>query len=113
MKGHLTVARDVQAAVLSFDQVLVVREFSDVFIEELPGMAPNREIELYIDLAIGAQVISITPYHMAPAELCELKVQLQDILNKGFTCPSISLWGAPMLFMKKKDRSMRLCIDYR
>ena len=83
------------------------------FPEDLPGLPIDREIEFCIDLVPGTQPISIPPYRMAPAELRELKVQLQDLLDKGFVRPSASPWGAPVLFVKKKDGALRLCIDYR
>ena len=66
-------------------------------------------MEFTIDLIPGTEPISIPPYRMAPAELRELKAQLEELLSKGFIRPSISLWGAPVLFMKKKDGSLRLC----
>ncbi|KAL0537071.1 hypothetical protein IC582_026041 [Cucumis melo] len=91
----------------------VVRDYPDVFSEEFPGLPPHREIEFAIELELGTVPISRAPYRMAPAELKELKVQLQKLLDKGFTRPSVSPWGAPVLFVKKKDGSMRLCIDYR
>ena len=91
----------------------IVRDFPDVFPEELPGLPPEREIELNIDIMSGSTPISIPPYRMAPIELKELKTQLQDLLDKGFIRPSFSPWGAPVLFVKKKDGTMRLCIDYR
>ncbi|TYJ96450.1 retrotransposon protein, putative, Ty3-gypsy sub-class [Cucumis melo var. makuwa] len=91
----------------------VVRDYPDVFPEELPGLPPQREIEFAIELEPGTVPISRAPYRMAPAELKELKVQLQELLDKGFIRPSVSPWGAPVLFVKKKDGSMRLCIDYR
>ncbi|KAL0539555.1 hypothetical protein IC582_023771 [Cucumis melo] len=81
--------------------------------EELPGLPPHREVEFAIELEPGTVPISRAPYRMAPAELKELKVQLQELLDKGFIRPSVSPWGAPVLFVKKKDGSMRLCIDYR
>ena len=112
-EGYLTVIWDVEATVPSLDQVLVVREFPDMFLEKLPRMPLDREIEFCIDLTPSVQLVSIPPYHMAPVELRELKVQLQDMLDKGFIHLSTSSWGAPMLFVKKKDGSMRLCIDYR
>ena len=96
-----------------FDGVSVVREFPDVFLEDLDGLPPHREVEFSIDLLPGAQPISKAPYRMAPLELQELKEQLQELLDKGFIRPSVSPWGAPVLFVKKKDGSMRLCIDYR
>jgi hypothetical protein len=95
------------------EEIPVVREFIDVFPDELPGMPPDREIEFTIDLLPGTAPISKAPYRMAPRELAELKGQLQELLDKGFIRPSVSPWGAPVLFVKKKDGSMRLCIDYR
>ncbi|GJR92536.1 putative nucleotidyltransferase, ribonuclease H [Tanacetum coccineum] len=91
----------------------VVRNFPDVFPDELPGLPPEREVEFTIELIPGAQPISKAPYRMAPVELKELKDQLQELLERGFIRPSVSPWGAPVLFVKKKDGSMRLCIDYR
>ncbi|KAI3676199.1 hypothetical protein L1987_85800 [Smallanthus sonchifolius] len=91
----------------------VVREYPDVFPNELPGLPPDREVEFTIDLIPGAEPISKAPYRMAPLELKELKEQLQELLNLGFIRPSVSPWGAPVLFVKKKDGTMRLCIDYR
>ncbi|GJW59652.1 putative reverse transcriptase domain-containing protein [Tanacetum coccineum] len=90
------------------------REFADVFPDELPGLPPAREIEFGIELISGAEPISKAPYRMAPVELKELKEQLQEMLENGFyLAPIVSPWGAPVLFVKKKDGSMRLCIDYR
>ncbi|GKA56167.1 putative reverse transcriptase domain-containing protein [Tanacetum coccineum] len=91
----------------------VVHEFSDVFPEELPGIPPEREVEFNIELIPGTQPISKAPYRMAPIELKELKEQLQELLDLGSIRPSVSPWGALVLFVKKKDGSMRLCIDYR
>ena len=91
----------------------VVREFQDVFPDELPGLPPAREIEFEIELMPGTRPISIPPYRMAPAELKELKEQLQELVEKGFIRQSTSPWGAPVLFVRKKDGSLRLCIDYR
>uniref|UniRef100_A0A2N9I7U4 RNA-directed DNA polymerase n=1 Tax=Fagus sylvatica TaxID=28930 RepID=A0A2N9I7U4_FAGSY len=95
------------------EDIPVVREFPDVFPEDLPGLPPDREVEFSIDLVPGTAPISKAPYRMAPAELKELKGQLEELLDKGFIRPSASPWGAPVLFVKKKDGSMRLCIDYR
>ncbi|KAG8472899.1 hypothetical protein CXB51_034781 [Gossypium anomalum] len=95
------------------ESVPVVCEFADVFPEELPGLPPVREVEFGIDLIPGTAPISIAPYRMALAELKELKSQLQELTDKGFVRPSFSPWGAPVLFVKKKDGSMRLCVDYR
>ena len=95
------------------DDIPVVREFPDVFPEDLPGLPPDREVEFAIELAPGTSHISKAPYRMAPTELKELKKQLEELLEKGFIRPSVSPWGAPVLFVKKKDGSLRLCIDYR
>ena len=84
------------------------------FPNDIAGLPPEREVESTIDLIPGTQPISIPPYRMAPAELRELKAQLEELLSKGFIRPSISPWGAPVIFVKKKkDMSLRLCIDYR
>ena len=111
--GYLAYVVDMRTEEKGIDQIPVVRDYSDVFPEELPGLPPDREIEFCIDVVSGTQPISIPPYRMAPAELKELKAQLQDLLDKGFIRPSVSPWGAPVLFVKKKDGTLRLCIDYR
>ena len=95
------------------DRVPMVCKFPDVFLEELSGLPPNREIEFCIDVVPGTDPISMPPYRMAPAELKELNEQLKELLDKGFIRPSTSPWGAPVLFVKKKDGSLRLCINYR
>jgi ribonuclease HI len=94
-------------------EVPVVAEYMDVFPEELPGMPPEREVEFAIDLVPGTAPIAKRPYRMAAPELAELKKQLDELLQKGYIRPSSSPWGAPVLFVKKKDGSMRLCVDYR
>ncbi|KAL0556882.1 hypothetical protein IC582_005399 [Cucumis melo] len=111
--GILASVVDTREADVSLSSELVVRDYPDVFPEELPGLPPHREVEFAIELEPGTVPISRAPYRMAPAELKELKVQLQELLDKGFIRPSVSPWGAPVLFVKKKDESMRLCIDYR
>ncbi|KAH9671844.1 Endonuclease [Citrus sinensis] len=95
------------------EDIPIVREFIDVFPGDLPRLPPDREVEFTIELVPGTTPTSRAPYRMAPIELKELNVQLQELLDKGFICPSVSPWGAPVLFVKKKDGSMRLCIDYR
>ena len=95
------------------EDVPIVRDFIDVFPEELPGLPPDREIQFEIELLPGTAPISKAPYRMAPAELKELQAQLQDLLDKRFIRPSHSPWGAPVLFVKKKDGTLRMCIDYR
>jgi hypothetical protein len=94
-------------------KIPVVCEYADVFPDELPGMPPDRDIEFAIELQPGTTPISKRPYRMPPAELAELKKQLQELLDKGFIRPSTSPWRCPALFVKKKDESLRLCIDYR
>ncbi|XP_022157022.1 uncharacterized protein LOC111023849 [Momordica charantia] len=81
--------------------------------KDLPGLPPSREVDFCIELLPGTAPISKAPYRIAPAELKKLKLQLEELLDKGFIRPSVSPWGAPVLFVKKKDGSMRLCIDYR
>ena len=85
----------------------------DVFPDELPGLPPQRVVDFGIELHPGTSPISMTPHRMAPVELQELRVQLQKLLDKGFIRPSTSPWGAPVLFAKKKVKTLRLCIDYR
>ena len=97
----------------SLEEVPVVNEYPDIFPEELPGMPPDRDIEFVIDLVPGTAPIAKRPYRMAASELAELKKQLEELQRIGFIRPSSSLWGAPVLFVKKKDGSMRLCVDYR
>jgi len=91
----------------------IVRDFPDVFPEELPGLPPEREVEVSIDVLPGTTPIAQAPYRMASVELAELKFQLQELLDKGFIHPNNSPWGASVLFVKKKDGTLRLCIDYR
>ncbi|CAA0825701.1 Uncharacterized mitochondrial protein AtMg00860, partial [Striga hermonthica] len=95
------------------EQVSIVCEFLDVFPDELPGGPPDRQVEFTIDLVPGAGPVSKAPYRMTPKELQELKAQIQELLRLDFIRPSVSPWGAPVLFVKKKDGSMRMCIDYR
>ncbi|GJZ83740.1 putative reverse transcriptase domain-containing protein [Tanacetum coccineum] len=93
--------------------ISVVREFEDVFPEDLSGLPPQRQVEFRIDLVPGATPIAKSPYRLAPSEMQELSGQLQELQDKGFIRPSHSPWGAPVLFVKKKDGSLRMCIDYR
>jgi hypothetical protein len=90
-----------------------VCEYPDVFPDDLPGMPPDRDVEFVIELQRGTAPISKRPYRMPPNELAELKLQLQELLDKGYIHPSASPWGCPALFVKKKDNSLRLCVDYR
>ncbi|KAK8980910.1 hypothetical protein V6N11_048039 [Hibiscus sabdariffa] len=93
--------------------IRTVCDFPGVFPEELPGLPPDREVEFVIETHADSAPVSISPYRMAPKELKELKTQLQELLDRGFIRPSTSPWGAPVLFVKKKDESLRMCIDYR
>ncbi|GJZ71548.1 putative reverse transcriptase domain-containing protein [Tanacetum coccineum] len=85
----------------------------DLFPEDLPGLPPARPVEFQIDLVPGAAPVARAPYRLAPSEMKELSEQLQELSDKGFIRPSSSPWGAPVLFVKKKDGSFRMCIDYR
>jgi hypothetical protein len=91
----------------------VVKEFADVFLEEFPGLPPERELEFTIDLKLGTELIARSPYQMSTPELQELKMQLKELLDLGLIHPSVSPWGAPIIFIRKKDGLWRLCIDYR
>nr|GEZ38054.1 putative reverse transcriptase domain-containing protein [Tanacetum cinerariifolium] len=91
----------------------IIQDFPEVFPEDLPGQPPTRPVEFQIDLIPGAAPVARAPYHLAPSEMKELSEQLQELSNKGFIRPSSSPWGAPVLFVKKKDASFRWCIDYR
>nr|GFA55038.1 putative reverse transcriptase domain-containing protein [Tanacetum cinerariifolium] len=84
-----------------------------VFLEELPGIPLTRQVEFRIDLVPGAAPVARAPYRLAPSEMKELADQLQELNDKGFIRPSSSPWGAPILFVKKKDESFRMCVDYR
>ncbi|KAJ9535195.1 hypothetical protein OSB04_un001722 [Centaurea solstitialis] len=121
MRGHLRKecvafmahVIDTKAKEKQIQDIPVVREFPEVFPEELPGLPPQRQVEFHIDLVLGAGPIAKSPYRLAPSEMQELSSQLQELLDKGFIRPSSSPWGAPVLFVKKKDGSFRMCIDYR
>ncbi|GKA13629.1 putative reverse transcriptase domain-containing protein, partial [Tanacetum coccineum] len=95
------------------EDVPTVRDFPEVFPEDLPGLPPTRQVEFQIDLVPGAAPVARAPYRLAPSEMEELSTQLQELSDKGFIRPSSSPWGAPVLFVKKKDGSFRMCIDYR
>ncbi|GKA97567.1 putative reverse transcriptase domain-containing protein [Tanacetum coccineum] len=95
------------------EDIPVVREFLEVFPEDLPGLPPVRQVEFQIDLIPGTSPVARAPYRLAPSEMQELSNQLQELSDRGFIRPSTSPWGAPVLFVKKKDGSFRMCIDYR
>ncbi|GKB94521.1 hypothetical protein Tco_0980658 [Tanacetum coccineum] len=91
----------------------LVRDFSEVFPEDLPGLPPTRQVEFQIDLVPGAAPVARSSYRLALSEMQELSNQLQELSDKGFIRPSFSPWGDLVLFVKKKDGSFRMCIDYR
>ncbi|GKD10275.1 putative reverse transcriptase domain-containing protein [Tanacetum coccineum] len=108
--AHVTESKSKEKRI---EDVPVIHDFPEVFPEELPGLPLPRKVEFRIDLVSGAAPIACAPYRLAPSEMKELLVQLQKLLEKGFIRPSSSPWGAPVLFVKKKDKSFRMCIDYR
>ncbi|GJY04018.1 putative reverse transcriptase domain-containing protein [Tanacetum coccineum] len=108
--AHVTEKRSKEKRL---EDVPIIRDFPEVFPEELPGLPPPRQVEFRIDLVPGAAPVARAPYRLAPSEMRELSVQLQELLEKGFIRLSSSPWGAPVLFVKKKDGSFRMCIDYR
>ncbi|KAJ0607231.1 putative nucleotidyltransferase, Ribonuclease H [Helianthus annuus] len=115
-KGHtaiLALVSDASVKEKKLEDIPVVRDFPQVFPEDLPGLPPHRQVEFQIELAPGAAPIARAPYRLAPSELEELSKQLQELLEKGFIRPRSSPWGAPVLFVKKKDGTFRMCIDYR
>nr|GEX95815.1 retrotransposable element Tf2 [Tanacetum cinerariifolium] len=118
-KGYLvfliqvTRKKGVETPERRVEDVPVVKDFLKVFPEDLPGLPPTRQVEFHIKLIPGAAPVARTSYRLAPAEIKELAKQLKELSNKGFIRPSSSLWGASILFVKKKDGSFRMCIDYR
>ena len=112
-EAYLAYVIDTKKAKPSLSNIPTICDYSDMFLEEFPGLPPQREIEFAIDVVLGATLESITPYRIELMELKELKLQLQELLEKGFIHPSVSPWGAPVLFVKKKDGTLRLCVDYR
>nr|GFA80030.1 putative reverse transcriptase domain-containing protein [Tanacetum cinerariifolium] len=95
------------------EDIPIVQNFLKVFPEDLPGLPPTRPVEFQIDLIPGAAPVAGAPYRLMPSEMKELAEQLKELSDKGFIRPSYSPWGAPVLFVKKKDGSFRMCIDYR
>ncbi|KAJ0814449.1 putative nucleotidyltransferase, Ribonuclease H [Helianthus annuus] len=115
-KGHtaiLALVSDASVKEKKLEDIPIVRDYPRVFPEDLPGLPPHRQVEFQIELAPGAAPVARAPYRLAPSELEELSKQLQELLEKGFIRPSSSPWGAPVLFVKKKDGTFRMCIDYR
>jgi hypothetical protein len=95
------------------DEHFILREYKDLFPEEVLGLPLRRDIDFSIELAPGVVPVSRMPYQMSTPELVELKLQLKEMMDKGYIRPSMSPWGAPVLFVKNKDGTLRLCIDYR
>ena len=112
-EAFLALILDSKREQVNFKNIPVIREFPDVFPEELPGVPPEREVDLSIEVIQGTTPISRGPYCMAQTEMKELKTQLHKLLDKGFIRPNVSPWGAPVLFVKKKDGILWMCIDYR
>jgi hypothetical protein len=102
-----------EAKAIALEDIRVVQEYPDVFPEELLAMPPDRDIEFVIELLPGTSAISKRPYRMSVNELAELKKQIAELQSKGFIRPSSSTWGAPVLFVEKKHRTQRMCVDYR
>jgi hypothetical protein len=97
---------------ISFDEIRIVWDYLDVFLEELPGVPPNRDIEFIIELLSATPPISKRPYRMPMNELVEMKKQITELQAKEFIRSSSSPWGAPVLFIEKKDGIQRMCVDY-
>nr|GEY03035.1 putative reverse transcriptase domain-containing protein [Tanacetum cinerariifolium] len=95
------------------EDVPVIQDFPEVFPDDLPGLPPPRQVEFRIDLVLGDAPVARVPYRLAPSEMKELAKQLEELSEKGFIRSSSSPWGAPVLFVNKKDRSFRMCINYR
>nr|GEV58193.1 putative reverse transcriptase domain-containing protein [Tanacetum cinerariifolium] len=112
-EGNLKQLKTMKVNESKLKDIPVVHEFPDVFSEDLSGLPPSREVEFRIDLVHGAMPVAKSPYRLAPMEMQELANQLKELQDKGFIRPSSSPWGAPVLFVKKKDGSFHMCIDYR
>ena len=112
-EAFLALVLDSKRGQIELENILVVKDFSDVFPKELPGIPPIREVDLSIEILLGTTPTYGAPYRMASTELKELKIQLQELFDKGFIRPNVSPWGAPVLFLKKKDGTLRMCIDYQ
>ncbi|KAA3484023.1 DNA/RNA polymerases superfamily protein [Gossypium australe] len=112
MEAYLAYVLDGNVDSNALDNIQTVKDFPDIFPEELSGIPPNHEVEFIIELMPRTNPIYITTYCMAPKELYELKIQLQELLDHGFIRPGVSPWGTQVLLMKKKDGTLRFCIDY-
>jgi hypothetical protein len=98
-KLYVILALNEKGIAEGLEHLPVVREFADVFLEELPGMPPERELEFTIDLKLGTEPIARMPYRMSTLELQELRMQLKELLDLGLIRPSVSPWGAPVIFI--------------
>jgi hypothetical protein len=98
--------------VSNIEYYVVLKEFEDVF-KEILGLPPKRDVDFSINLMHGANPVFKTPYRMSTLELKELQMQLEELMKKGYIRPSVSPWGAPILFVKKKDGTLRLCMDFK
>ena len=115
MNGFMAYVTDSQAEKRRslVTEVPVVCEFPDVFPENLPSIPLDRQVEFRIYLILGASLVAKAPYRLAPPEMQELSNHLHELLEKGLICPSSSPWGAPILFVKRNNGCLKMCIDYR
>jgi hypothetical protein len=111
-KGVVNRAKVNQLDASQGSEVPVINEFPDVLPEDLPGMPPDRDSKFVIELKPGTAPIYKTPFRMTTLELAELKEHIKELLEKGFIYPTSSPWGAPIIFVLKKDGTQRLCVDY-
>ena len=109
---HITETNDKETKP-SLEDIPFLNDFKDIFLEEIPGLPPRRDIDFTIELVPGVVPVSKAPYRMNTPESVELKLKLQELIDKEYIRPSVSPWGAPVLFVKKKDDTLRLCVDYR
>jgi hypothetical protein len=115
---HLSAISRIKASLhhmveLKLKDIHVIREYLDIFPDELAGVPPESAIEFKIELQPGTAPVAKTPYKMPPVEMKELKVQLQGLLDKGYIHPSTPPWGCSTLFIEKKDKEFCLCMDYQ
>ncbi|GJZ51963.1 putative reverse transcriptase domain-containing protein [Tanacetum coccineum] len=110
--GKTKTLMSIKANEPTLSDIPTIRDFEDIFSDDLSGLPPQRQVEIHIDLIPGATPVAKSPYRLTPSEMQELSEKLQELQDKGFIRPSYSPWGAPVLFVKKKDGSFRMCIDY-
>nr|GEV72673.1 hypothetical protein [Tanacetum cinerariifolium] len=113
LEGNLKQLKTMKVNEPKLKDILVVHEFPGVFLEDLSGLPPSLDVEFYIDLILRVVPVAKSPYCLAPTEMQELSNQLKELEEKDFIRPSPSPWGSPVLFVKKKDGSFRMCIDYQ